>query len=82
MERVIKLLDQYKKINISYEELWQMEIQTTEPFILKVDWGKVTYEFLIRIKPGASNTIVLDPEQVDFKNSQLVRLFSSTFMDG
>lgn len=58
MERVIKLLDQYKKINISYEELWQMDFQTTEPFILKVDWGKVTYEFLIRIKPGASNTIV------------------------
>lgn len=58
MERVIKLLDQYKKINISYEELWQMDFQTTEPFILKVDWDKVTYEFLIRIKPGASNTIV------------------------
>ncbi|TKH17360.1 glycosyl transferase family 2, partial [Bacillus wiedmannii] len=55
---MIKLLDQYKKINISYEELWQMDFQTTEPFILKVDWGKVTYEFLIRIKPGASNTIV------------------------
>ncbi len=58
MERVIKLLDQYKKINISYEELWQLDFQTTEPFILKVDWDKVTYEFLIRIKPNASNTIV------------------------
>ncbi|UOB76830.1 glycosyltransferase [Bacillus sp. ZJS3] len=58
MERVIKLLEQYKKINISYEELWQLDFQTTEPFILKVDWDKVTYEFLIRIKPNASNTIV------------------------
>ena len=60
MERVIKLLDQYKIINISYEQLWQMDFQTTEPFILKVDWDKVTYEFLIRIKPDADNTIVLD----------------------
>lgn len=58
MERVIKLLDQYKIINISYEQLWQMDFQTTEPFILKVDWDKVTYEFLIRIKPDADNTIV------------------------
>ena len=58
MERVIKLLDQYKIINISYEQLWQMDFQITEPFILKVDWDKVTYEFLIRIKPDASNTIV------------------------
>ncbi|MHC2835594.1 glycosyltransferase involved in cell wall biosynthesis [Bacillus sp. F9_6S_D1_P_5] len=55
---MIKLLEQYKKINISYEELWQLDFQTTEPFILKVDWDKVTYEFLIRIKPNASNTIV------------------------
>ncbi|MEC2746399.1 glycosyl transferase family 2, partial [Bacillus cereus] len=46
MERVIKLLDQYKIINISYEQLWQMDFQITEPFILKVDWDKVTYEFL------------------------------------
>ena len=37
-----------------------MDFQITEPFILKVDWDKVTYEFLIRIKPDASNTIVLD----------------------
>lgn len=63
MERVIKLLDQYKIINISYEQLWQMDFQITEPFILKVDWDKVTYEFLIRIKPDASNTIVFDPSR-------------------
>lgn len=75
MERVIKLLDQYKIINISYEQLWQMDFQTMEPFILKVDWDKVTYEFLIRIKHDADNTIVFGSEQVGFKNSQLVHLF-------
>ncbi|HDR7045174.1 TPA: glycosyl transferase, partial [Bacillus thuringiensis] len=58
MGRVIKLLDQYKKINISYEQLQQMNFQTTEPFILKIDWDKVAYEFLIRIKHNASNVIV------------------------
>ncbi|MGA5677344.1 glycosyltransferase [Bacillus bombysepticus] len=35
-----------------------MNFQTTEPFILKIDWDKVAYEFLIRIKHNASNVIV------------------------
>ena len=52
-----------------------MNFQTTEPFILKIDWDKVAYEFLIRIKHNASNVIVLALEQVVFKNNQLVHLF-------
>lgn len=82
MERVIKLLDQYKIINISYEQLWQMDFQITEPFILKVDWDKVTYEFLIRIKPDASNTIVFGSGAGGFQEQPIGAYFSSTFLDG
>ena len=82
MERVIKLLDQYKIINISYEQLWQMDFQITEPFILKVDWDKVTYEFLIRIKPDTSNTIVLDRSRWVSRTANWSTYFSSTFLDG
>ncbi len=83
MERVIKLLDQYKIINISYEQLWQMDFQITEPFILKVDWDKVTYEFLIRIKPDASNTIVFGSGAGGFsRTANWSTYFSSTFLDG
>lgn len=82
MERVIKLLDQYKIINISYEQLWQMDFQITEPFILKVDWDKVTYEFLIRIKPDASNTIVFGWSRWVSEQPIGPPIFSSTFLDG
>ncbi|PEA24341.1 glycosyl transferase [Bacillus cereus] len=58
MERLIKLLDQYKKIKIFYEQLDQIQFNMADPFILDVEWDEVHYEFLIRIKTNASNVLV------------------------
>jgi len=52
------LLSQYKKIKISYDELDKISLNRIEPFILHIEWNNVCYEFLIRIKPNASNVLV------------------------
>ncbi|MFK4417345.1 hypothetical protein ABH961_005949 [Bacillus sp. RC251] len=52
------MLDQYKKIKISYEQLDQIQFNMLDPFILDVEWDEVHYEFLIRIKTNASNVLI------------------------
>ncbi|MFK4417342.1 hypothetical protein ABH961_005946 [Bacillus sp. RC251] len=56
---MIKSINQLKKVNISYEQLKEIYFIMTEPFLLKIEWNGVNYEFIIRIKPESPNVIIL-----------------------
>jgi len=56
---VVKSLKQFKRIDIRFNQIEEMSIITSEPFLLNVQWDEVSYEFLIRIKQKSPNVIIL-----------------------
>lgn len=56
---MVKSLKQFKRIDIKFNQIEEMAIITSEPFLLNVQWDEVSYEFLIRVKQKSPNVIIL-----------------------
>jgi hypothetical protein len=52
------LLDQYEKINSTYEKLDELQLPFDKPVLVGVEWNGVLFEFLVRLKKESSHLLV------------------------
>lgn len=53
------MLDKYRKIQIDFAEFDSLYIPLDVPVILEINWRGVSYEFLIKLKSGEKNMLIL-----------------------
>jgi hypothetical protein len=56
---VNNLIENYPKVNISFAELENYRITSSEPFVLTVEWEGVKFEFLIRYKLRSTHLLIM-----------------------
>ncbi|MGX6442307.1 glycosyl transferase family 2 [Neobacillus sp. K501] len=65
------MLDKFEKIKIHYNQLERFQFPSPEPFILKVQWEGVEFDFLIKMKELSSHLIILGSGAMNYQEKRV-----------
>ncbi|RBN38525.1 glycosyl transferase family 2, partial [Priestia megaterium] len=52
------MLDQYEKINSTYDKIDELQLPFDKPVLVAIEWNGVLFEFLVRLKKESSHLLV------------------------